>query len=163
DLYPTTIIGKVIGVLFLLGSLGLLGMLVSQVTGKMNEYRESKKMGYHGTHFSDHIIIIGWDDFAHSVTAQLTTVDRKVAIVTDEKDDIDVIVEEFGAEHVFVLFADLKSPALLDKVNIMSSKMVFVNLREDTEKLVTILNIKKAYPDRNFLVTLESANLKDTF
>ena len=163
DFYPVTAAGKIIGLVFLLGSLGLLGLLIGEVADRMNEFRESKNMGFHGTHFSNHIVIIGWDDFARSVALQLINVGRRVAIVTDRKDDIDVIYEEFGKKSVFVLFADLKNAALLEKVNIMKSKMIFVNLREDADKLITILNIKKGYANRNFLVTLESADLKDTF
>ena len=163
DFYPVTVAGKIIGLIFLLGSLGLLGLLIGEIADKTNEFRESKKMGFRGTNFSDHIIIIGWDDFAHSVTLQLVSVGRRVAIVTDRKDDIDVIYEEFGKKNVFVLFADLKNAVLLAKVNIKKSRMIFVNLQEDADKLITILNIKKHYASRNFLVTLESADLKDTF
>ena len=163
DVYPVTTVGKIIGMLFLLGSLGLLGTLIGKVTDRMSEFRESQKMGYHGTRFSDHIIIIGWDQFARSVTVQLINVDRKVAIVTDRKDDIDVIYQELGSANVFVLFADLKSAALLEKVNVMRARTLFVNLYEDSDKLITILNIKKAYPGREFLVALENADLKDTF
>jgi voltage-gated potassium channel len=163
DFYPVTPAGKIIGLIFLLGSLGLLGLLISEVADRTNEFRESRKMGYQGTHFSNHIVIIGWDSFARSVALQLISVDRKVAVVTDRRDDIDVIYQEFGKRHIFVLFADLKHAALLEKVNIAKSKMIFVNLREDADKLITILNIKKAYGNQSFLVALESADLKGTF
>lgn len=163
DFYPVTSAGKIIGLTFLLGSLGVLGVLIGEFTGRMNEFRENRKMGYHGTNFSNHIIIIGWDEFAHNVTPQLIHADRKVAIVTNNKDDIDIIYEEFGKEHVFVLFTDLKNVALFNKLNITKSTMIFVNLQNDADKLIAILNIKKVYPDRNFLVTLDSIDLKDTF
>jgi voltage-gated potassium channel len=163
DVYPVTTVGKIIGMIFLLGSLGLLGALIGRVTDRMSEFRENRKMGYHGTQFSDHIIIIGWDHFARSVTVQLTGVGRQVAIVTDRKDDIDVIYQELGQRNVFVLFADLKSAALLEKINVMRARMLFINLKEDSDKLIAILNIKKAYPGRVFLVALENADLKDTF
>ena len=41
--------------------------------------------------------------------------------------------------------------------------MVFVNLDDDTDKLVYVLNIKKIYEGLKFIVTLDNANLKNTF
>jgi len=163
DFYPVTAIGKIIGLTFLLGSLGILSLLFGEVAGRMNDFRESRKMGHQGTNFVDHVIIVRWDNFAHSVTPQLLNAGKKVAIVTDKKDDIDIIYEEFGKEDVFVLFTDLNNIALLDNLNILNSSMIFVNLESDADKLISILNIKRVYPDRNFLVTLESVDLKDTF
>ena len=86
-----------------------------------------------------------------------------MAIVTDKKEDLDIIYEEFGRERLFVLLADLKNVALFDKLNLMNASLIFINLKSDADKLISILNIKKVYPDRNFLVALESADLKDTF
>ena len=45
----------------------------------------------------------------------------------------------------------------------MESSVVFVNLPDDTEKLVYILNLKKAYENLEFVVTIENSNLKNTF
>ncbi len=40
---------------------------------------------------------------------------------------------------------------------------MFVNLNDDTEKLVYIINIKKHFADLNYVVTLDNGNLKSTF
>jgi voltage-gated potassium channel len=40
---------------------------------------------------------------------------------------------------------------------------VFVNLDDDTEKLVYVLNLKKSFPEAEFVVTLENGDLKNTF
>jgi voltage-gated potassium channel len=41
--------------------------------------------------------------------------------------------------------------------------MVFVNLEDDTEKLVYILNLKKTFKDLKYIVSLDNADLKQTF
>ena len=120
-------------------------------------------MGYNGTDFENHVVIIGWDDSAYAVTQQLINADHRVAIITDKKDDIDLIHEQYSKDEVFVLFADLKNVSLFEKAGVENAGMVFVNLPTDTDKLIAILNVKKAYPGRRFVVTLDNADLKDTF
>jgi voltage-gated potassium channel len=163
DKYPATTAGKVIGMGFLLASLGVLGVLVYRVSTHISEIRERRKMGLNGTRFERHVVILGWDDFARAVTRQLVNADVRVAIVTDKKDDVDWVREQFPKEQVFVLFADLSDISLLEKAGIERAGMVFPNLVSDTDKLIAVLNIRKEYPDAQFVVTLDSADLKDTF
>lgn len=163
DKYPVTAAGKAIGAVFLLGSLGVLGVLVYKVSERISEIRESRKMGYNGTSFKRHVLILGWDEFAKSVTHQLLNADLRVAIVTDEKDDVDLIYEQFPKDKAFVLFADLKDSLILEKAGIREAGIVFPNLGTDTDKLIAILNVKKEYPQTRFVVTLDNEDLKDTF
>ena len=163
DVYPTTIFGKIIGSLFLIGSIGFLGYVVGKTSERINEIRENKKMGYQGNNFENHIVIIGWNSFAQSITTQLINADRKIAIATDNKDDIDLIYEEFGKENVHVLFCELKNITFFKYLNISKAIMVFVNLEADIDKLILILNIKKIHQEGKFLVTLENSDLIDTF
>lgn len=163
DMYPITSGGRVIGAVLLLGSLGVLGVLIYKVSERINQLRERRKMGYNGTNFENHVVIIGWDDLAHSITQQLIDADYKVAIVTNKKDDIEVIHEVYSKDDVFCLFADLKNISLLEKAGIRKAAMAFANLPTDTEKLIAILNIKNEYREKRFVVTLDNADLKDTF
>ena len=41
--------------------------------------------------------------------------------------------------------------------------MVFINLKNDSDKLITTINIKKEYPKIEFLVTLDHSDLDSTF
>jgi voltage-gated potassium channel len=163
DKYPITTAGKAIGAVFLLGSLGVLGALVYKASERIAQIRERRKMGYNGTSFERHVLILGWDDFARSVTQQLLDADQRVAIVTSRKDDVDLIREQYPRERVFVLFADLKDHALLEKAGIRTAGMIFPNLESDTDKLIAVLNLKKHYPEAQFVVALENPDLKETF
>ena len=120
-------------------------------------------MGFYGTDFKNHIIILGWNNFGSGVVLQLINAGNKVVIITDIKDDIDKIYEKFSKEFVFVIYSDLKLTKSLDKANIKLCHMVFVNLKNDADKLITTLNIKKEYPDVEFLVTLDHSDLDSTF
>ncbi len=163
DKYPVTIGGKAIGAVFLIGSLGVLGVLVYKVSERISEIRESRRMGYNGTDFERHVLILGWDDFARSVTRQVIDANQRVVIVTDNKDDVDMIHEQYPKDSVFVVFANLRDLALLEKAGIRRAGRVFPNLESDPDKLIAILNIKKEYPKTQFVVALDNPDLKDTF
>lgn len=163
DFYPVTTTGRIIGYIFLFLSLGFYAVLIGQISSIMNTVQQNRKLGMHGTKFSNHVVIIGWNDFSKAVIDQLVAAGRQIAIITKEKDNVDIIHEFYKSREVFVLFTDYNNYEILEKVNVKESSIVFVNLKDDTEKLVYILNIKKHYADLNYVVTLENANLKSTF
>jgi len=163
DLYPTTIYGRLVGLVFVLFSVGLYGFLISQFGNILSTIKENKKRGYHGTTMKDHAVIIGWNDFGKAVTEQLLGVGKAVAVVTDKINDIDTIKGVFSDKQFFSLYSDFENYELLKKANLEQSSMVFINLDDDTEKLVYILNLKKRYGHLNFIVTLDNGDLKHTF
>lgn len=163
DFYPVTFTGRVLSLFFVFGSLGLLGIFIGNLTERYNSLQEFRKMGYKGTDFTQHVIILGWDSFALSITKQLHAAHKKVAIVTGQKDNIDLIYEEFGKDNTFVLFSDPKSSSIMGHLNPDNSSVVFVNLENDTDKLITVLNLKKEFPNMEFMVILDNTDLKGTF
>ena len=128
DVYPVTSVGRAIGYTFVMGSLGVLGLLISRITEAFVNMREMRKMGLLGTNFTGHIVIIGWDQFAQSVVDELIGADKKVAIVTDNREHIDPINERYGNTDVFVLVTDYSNYKVLEKANIAKASTVFLNL-----------------------------------
>jgi voltage-gated potassium channel len=163
DMFPMTLYGRVIGYVFVFSSLVFYGLLIGSFSTFVITLRENRKLGYSGTQFTDHAIIIGWNDFGKMVVDQLLGVGKKVAIVLNNKVDIDFIKEKYETRNIFVLYSDFKNYEMLEKVNIEQSSIVFVNFTDDSEKLVYILNLKKRYPNLDYVVTLENGDLKDTF
>lgn len=163
DTFPVTDGGRAIGFVFLLLSISFYAIVIGQITSLMNTISENKKLGLYGTKAKGHSVIIGWSDFSRAVTDQLVAAKRKVAIVTRERDNLDLVREHYAASEVFVLFADYSNIDILTKVNIEESSIVFVNLDDDAEKLVFVLNLKKIYSDLKYIVSLDNADLKGTF
>jgi voltage-gated potassium channel len=163
DYYPVTQPGRLLALIFILGSLGLLSFIIGRATDMISEIRWRKKMGLYGTAFENHVVIIGWDNFSRSIARQLVMAGNRISVVTDDKNSIDLIQNEFDADSTFSLFSDLKNIGNFTKANIDKASMVFVNLKDDTEKLITILNIRKLHPSCRFIVALENADLTDTF
>jgi len=163
DYVPKSDHGRIIGTIFLMFSFGLYAFLIGQISSIMNTIRENKKMGLDGTRFTNHVVMIGWTDFGKAVADQLVAAGRKMVVVTKVRDHIDLIRESYSSKEVFVLFADYNNMDMVDKLNVKESSIVFVNLVDDTEKLVYILNLKKKYEGLQYVVTLDNADLKTTF
>jgi voltage-gated potassium channel len=163
DALPVTYWGRNIGFIFLLSSLGVYGFIIGQIANFMSTIKEQRELGLNGTGFKNHVVIIGWNDFGHSVISHLVAAGRQVAVVTKDRGQIDIIREYYSADQVFTLFCDYNNFEVLEKANIHQASIVFVNLNDDTEKLVYIINIKKHFENLNYVVTLDNGNLKSTF
>jgi len=163
DLVPTTEGGRIIGFFFLFGSLTIFAVLIGQITSIMNNIKENKRMGQNGTNLKHHALIVGWNSFGKTVTDQLIGAGKQVAIVTKTKTDIDFIKENYPKSNVFALYTDYNTIEHLLKANIEDSSIVFVNLEDDTEKLVYILNLKKTFANLKYIVSLDNSDLKQTF
>ncbi|MFY0626653.1 MAG: NAD-binding protein [Reichenbachiella sp.] len=163
DIYPVTMFGRYVSFVFVFLSIGIYGFLIGQFANLITTFKQNKMLGYNGTVFENHVVMVGWSDFGNMVTEQLIGANKDVAIVTNNKDDIEIIHERFEKKKVFTLYSDFENIEMLKKANIEKSSVVFVNLKDDTEKLVFILNMKKIISNLEFVVTLENANLKTTF
>lgn len=163
DLVPVTYSGRMLGFVFLLSSLGIYGFVIGQITNVMRTVKENKAMGLNGTNFENHVIIIGWNDFSQSVIGHLIAAGKKVGIITKDKHDIEIIREYYTTEEVYILYSDYNNFDLMEKSNIRKASIVFINLGDDTEKLVYVINIKKHFTNLNYVVTLDNGNLKSTF
>jgi voltage-gated potassium channel len=163
DVYPVTYWGRMIGFVFLLSSLGVYGFIIGQIANFMSTLKEQRDLGLNGTQFSNHVVMIGWNEFGQSVISHLVAAGRQVAVITKERSSIEIIREFYSTDNVYTLFSDYNNFDLLDKANLKQASVVFINLNDDTEKLVYIINIKKHFQDLNYVVTLDNGNLKNTF
>lgn len=163
DLTPSSSVGTIIGYIYVFSSLGVLGYLFSTISNKIFKMMEEKKLGYRGTTFENHIMIIGWNDFSKMVAEEITLANKQMAIITNQKDDIDLIYSQYGKSNTFVLFSDYQSFETLDKVNAKQASVAFISLRDDSESLMYVLAFKKLYPEPIIVVSLEKSRLKETF
>lgn len=165
DFVPSTFNGKILGLLFAFGSIVISTLIFSTVTTYAIRLREEKKMGYQGCKFVGHTVILGWDSFARSVADQLVGVGDEVAIILDDKKEIDLILEHYSNKPklIYTLYSEFDNFDMIRKSNIEDAKMVFVNGKTDTDKLVHVLTLKGEYPDLKYIVTLDNSNLRETF
>ncbi len=164
DLYPVTTIGRLIGIVFLFSSIGLLGVMVGAIATGIKTVQERRLLGYYGTSMEQHIVIIGWDNFAKTVLDCLLSAGRRVAVISHNKDDVEAIHQDFPSNRVFALHTTgYDMVKHFSKAHIEASALVYVNLPSDTDTLIVVLNIKREFPNVEFLVVLKESRLKDTF
>lgn len=163
DVYPVTYTGRMLGFLTMLSSLGVYGFIIGQIANFMTTLKEQRALGLYGTDFKNHVVIIGWNEFGQSVISHLIAAGKQIAIITKERSTIDIIREYYNTDQVFTLYSDYNNYEMLEKANIRDASIVFINLNDDTEKLVYVINLKKHFSNSNYVVTLDNGNLKSTF
>jgi len=164
DLYPISVLGKVIGYVFVISSLGVLGYLIGKINSVISDMREAKHLGYKGTSFENHTVIIGWDAFSGSITQELVNAKMKVAIIVNNINDLELIKEKYDKNLVYVLLSDLSNFDLIEKSNINFSDSVFINIEDDTEKLVYFLNASKHFESSlDYIIISHSYDLNKVF
>lgn len=163
DYYPVTITGRILSLFLVIGSIGILGYLIGEITNKFNQYMEKKKSGFWGTKFEDHYVIIGYNDFGRQVASQIVKTGHKLAFLVNSREKLDLIKDVFHTENCFSMFADYNNDEAYEKINLNKAKGVFLNFDEDSETLVYVLNLKKKYPKTDIVVTCKNASLKETF
>jgi len=170
--FPSSMPGKLIGVLFALSGLSLIGLFVGKVSDMFNDVRERRRLGHVKSRMTGHVIIIGWDDFSRRVVEQLVRSDRKVAVVTSDRDNVDLIHDyvneddQASGDNVIVLYAGFESYELLRRyVNIAEASKVFINRDKDTDTLITLLNLKGEFDEcpLDYVVRVKNKELLETF
>jgi voltage-gated potassium channel len=163
DVVPITYTGRMLGFLTMLSSLGVYGFIIGQIASFVTTLKEQRALGLNGTDFKNHVVIIGWNDFGQSVISHLIAAGKEIAIITRERSNIDIIREYYNSDQVYTLYADFNNYDMLEKANIKDASIVFINLNDDTEKLVYVINLKKHFSNLHYVVTLDNGNLKSTF
>ncbi|HEY5823445.1 MAG TPA: potassium channel family protein [Cyclobacteriaceae bacterium] len=163
DKLPVTDEGTIIGFIFLISSLGVYGFIIGQFANFMSTLKEQKELGLNGTTFKNHVVIVGWNDFSQAVISHLIGAGRQVAIITKDRPSVDIIREYYTHDQVYILYSDYNNFDLLEKSNLKQASIIFINLNDDTEKLVYVINMKKHFEGLNYVVSLDNGNLKNTF
>jgi voltage-gated potassium channel len=163
DHFPVSDGGRLIALVFVLGSVGILGFVISQISSKIYSIMENKKLGYFGTKFEGHVVIIHWNSFAEQILSEIVNADQKAVVVTSNKADIDFIYNHYDQKKVFVLHSDYVDKAMMENANIEHCNTVLLNFDDDTENLVQLISLKNAFPNLCYVISLNNPSLKSTF
>jgi len=163
DFYPVTFGGRIIGFLFVIGSLGILGYVLAELNYRLKKYLKKREMGLLGTKMVDHCIIIGWNSFSKQVAEQIVKAQEPLAIVVDSEVDFKQIKLHYKNNACFTLLSELNDFENLEKINISKSKRVYINFDNDTDTLVYCISLKKQFENLKCVVAIENIELKESF
>lgn len=162
DYYPVSLPGQIVGALFVLSSLGVLGLLIGKIADLFTSFRERRRLGHHGADASGHIVIFGWSDATARIVEQIRVLGRQIVIVTHKREHIDTIHDRFSCS-VFPLYAEFDDVSLLKHANLRDADRALLNIDSDTDTLIHLLNLRKEFPDVEFVVAAQNEELDDTF
>jgi voltage-gated potassium channel len=163
DRFPVSGLGRIISLVFVLGSVGVLGYLISEMSNKFYEYMEDKKLGYLGTDFENHVVIVHWNEFAQEILQEIANAGKQVVVITQEREDIELIYNNYDRELVFALHYDYLDHKTHERANIQHAKTLLLNFEEDTDNLVNLIALKKSFANLSYVIALNSPSLKETF
>lgn len=163
DAYPTTTLGRVVGGAFVFASLGLLGFVVGTTTTILQEFREKRRMGHQGTTFTDHVVLLGWNEIGRTILDSLLPAGQKVVVVTDSSETLDLIRETHGGKDVFPLLSEYDCWRTLEFGNLTGAATIFLNLPTDSRNLVAAIDIRKSFPNLRLAALVEESKLIPTF
>jgi len=163
DFFPVTFWGRFTGMAFVLGSLGMLGYVLTELNLKISEYIKKREMGYFGTTMKNHCIIIGWNAFSKQVAEQIIKAGENLSVVVNNEADLKTIKQLYTDKNCFVLVTELNDFDNLEKVNITEAKRVYISFENDTDTLVYTISLKKKYDLVKCVVAIENIELKASF
>jgi|APHM01.1.fsa_nt_gi TrkA-N domain. len=88
--------------------------------------------------------------------------ERQIVVVTNDRPAIDTIHDRFS-NAVFPLYAEYDDATLLDRINLRQADRALLNIDSDTDTLIHLLNLRKDFPDVEFVVAAENEELRATF
>jgi len=164
DKAPVSLAGRALSLVFIVGSLGVLGYLVGRVSAFIHRIREDRMLGYGGTTFEQHIVIVGCNRFAKAVLDQICGTHIRIALITDQKSDVELIRESYDNKDLYLLYADFSNFQMLHKANINRASVLFINFGTDSDKLVYLINCRKHFKSSlKYAIVPENTSLYDTF
>jgi len=164
DYYPVTGAGRLISLIFILGSMGILGYLISQLNYKIQKYMEAKKYGFGGIKTKGHTIIFGLNKFSAQVMDEIISVGKQIVIVCNDKSELDILYDKYhNQKNLFLFYCEYDNYDHLNKINIETAECIYVSFLDDSESLVHILNIQSKFKNNKIIVNLNKPFLKETF
>jgi voltage-gated potassium channel len=163
DRFPVTGAGRILAMVFVLGSVGILGFVISQISSKIYKYMEDKKLGYMGTKMENHVVLIHWNTFARQILTEIVNAEKQAVVITEKKEDVDFIHEHYDQRFVFVLHSDVLDEQAFNRSNLSKATTILLNYEDDTDNLVNLIALKTPFPDLNYVISLNNPSLKKTF
>lgn len=116
-----------------------------------------------GCTMENHIVVFGWDYFIKSIVEQLVKARQRVMIITNRPEHGDILNDFSGSGKPQLLISSYHDYQKLIAADLEKSRIVLVNLQDDTRNLVFILKLKRRYPNIRIVVPINNIDLSDTF
>ncbi|MCP4119303.1 MAG: cag pathogenicity island protein Cag26 [Desulfobacteraceae bacterium] len=164
DISPTTLGGRIVGLLVMLSGIGLIGLLTATIASLFIENKFMEKRGMKTTDLKDHFIICGWNFRGETIIQEMRT-DPKcekipIVIIADMDETPDL------RENLFFVRGQI-DPATLDRAGadkasaaIILSDDALDTYARDAKTILATMTVKNHVPDLYTCVELmDSKNM----
>jgi voltage-gated potassium channel len=162
DVTPTTPGAKIFTIGIIATEVFLSAYLVSVVLGVVSEEAQHRALGTLGTNFSGHIVVLGFSGVGRAAVRELLAQEEKVAVVTDQVDDLPFIRSLAPDDRLFATVGPPAAQEILQRVNVVGAHSVVVSSSDDTVNLVAALNVRALAPNVRIVVSVSRPELKQT-
>ena len=165
DITPSTIGGRIIGVVVMVFGIGILGMFTATIASAFVDTKLKEGKGVNAVKVNDHFIICGWSYKAKEIIAELRAdkkvKNRPIVIVAD------IPEKPLDDENTFFIHGEVDVDILV-KANLKGASVVMVLTDEnldsysrDAKVVLNTLTIRKLNPDVYICVEIsDSRNMQ---
>lgn len=153
DLYPQTVLGRVVGVYVIIGGIVTLTSVFAHVAELIEKTRGRRMQGRAEHRLSDHVVVIGYEPGrTEQIVEELLADDRHVVICAWPEQ----VSEHPMPDHelVHLVRGDLTSEHVLRRGSVPAATAVLVDARDDNEALTLAVAANHVAPDVHTVVTL---------
>jgi len=165
DITPSTIGGRIIGVVVMVFGIGILGMFTATIASAFVDTKLKEGKGVNGVKVKDHFIICGWSYKAKEIIAELRAdkkvKNRPIVIVAD------IPEKPIEDENTFFIHGEVDDD-ILKKANLKDASVVMILTDEeldsysrDAKVVLNTLTIRKLNPNVYICVEIsDSRNMQ---
>lgn len=160
DIYPTTLIGKLCGILLMIGGIATFAYLLSSIIEYVLDMNQKKELGLMRIKMKDHIIICNWNERANDLFKELSTFeDVKNEIVL-----IDSTLEKRPNNLVTFIKGNSSDIDILHKANVKEAKRIIIlakgcdKFNADANTVLTSLAIRSLSPNVTLCAEILDSN-----
>lgn len=167
DVVPQTVMGRVVGVMMMLGGVLCLSLLTATVASIFVERKFRRERGLEAITITHHYLILGWHHAAEAFLDQLLKrlpADRPVVLVNKvPPEQMEAVKDRYTTHELYYLWGDYSREEILHKANVRGAlKAIILADRQheeaaaqvDQRTLLTALTLRALQPKIRVLAEL---------
>ncbi len=162
DLFPVSGVGRAIAGVFILFTLGTVGLLITAVSEAVLEVKRMEESGLIGTRMTGHVIVCGFNPMARAALVELLAAGRRVALLCETPAELELARDLGKSDALFLTSGEPSTDVLRDRLNAGGAVAAVIAMRDDTLNLIASLNLKVVSPDLRLVVALQREELRQT-
>ncbi|MDQ7031936.1 MAG: potassium channel family protein [Desulfonauticus sp.] len=151
DVVPSTLAGKVLGIIIMLTGIGLVSILTGNLASFLMEQRLKQRKGQAAVYLKDHLVVLNWNKFGLELIKKAAF---PVLIVASLQEETFEHLKSESERELHYINAPSITENILRKARVGFSKAIIIlspdtttsNIDPDQEVLHTLLNIKQIAP-----------------